>query len=234
MSRGGAWSLGDAILIAVIVLVLMGVTSFVWPSLGVVSTPAGPVKNSTNLRAVHQGAVIYATDNNGYLPGLGPGGELLDASVEGRFQLLLEGRHVDPARLIHPFERHLTPWSGGPLTTENYSYAALEVSAPGRREEWRDNGNSQAVMYSDRAIGPDMTGLVRSLWSNQPRQTGLMPARFPGHWVGTVVFGDSHVEFLYSHVVLQTRYMDVTNKEDNLFLSETEDGFDGFMIHTGR
>jgi hypothetical protein len=129
---------------------------------------------------------------------------------------------VNPAE-TNPAIRALP--SPGPVTMASYSYALSRAVDPdadkGRIGEWRDNTNTQAVILSDRVLksgneaapGESVpTHLQRSTWTTAD-----------GDWRGSVVFGDNSTSFLTTSDVPQTRYGEVSNKNDNLFLSTGAD-----------
>lgn len=179
------------------------------------------MKNASQLRGFHQSTVIYASSNMTYMPGLnskgvphadgpttgfsGPG-----ESVSGRFYIMLNGNMVPGDLLVNPRDA-ITKYTTGRVTAANYSYAMLcitdAVADAGRRAEWRDLANAQAVMLSDRNTGASAAdAAVRSAWNQTP-----------GRWRGNTVWGDNHVEFTFSTHGFVTRYAKQNQRDDNLF-----------------
>lgn len=164
-----------------------------------------------------------------------------------RFMLMLNGNFVSSEYLISPGEirRDMEPWDvskgdvrndGKIASTLNhyYSFALPQLaSSPtdagfnpgpdlGRRMEWSDTLNSQAVMITDRLINaPAVVNAVpashQSVWGEEP-----------GDWSGSVTFNDNHVEYSPLSTIENTRYGNNPDiPEDNLFANfEVDPGVD--------
>lgn len=185
---------------------------------------ANQMKNSSQLRGIQQSAVVFASSNNTFLPGLDRDGNILrDGQATGfagsgdkgaaRFWILLDGQFIGGDLLLNPKDPHSLKYTktASRLTTANYSYASLAIlgssTSGGRCAEWRDNANSTAVLWSDRNIGINHTDrLVKSYWTEEP-----------GTWRGNLVWGDNHAEFIQTNRGLSTRYFDISQTNDNLF-----------------
>lgn len=195
-----------------------------------------------NYRGLTMASVIFGNANNDFMPGLTQKGEIVKAgekttgstsltgaSVSGRLWILLNGQFIGGDLLISPAaeeaKRRLVKWEKqGPVSNANHSVAALQIAElptsldskghEGRRDEWKNNANSQAVLYSDFNSGLDSSDKqVASLWT-----------RKPGDWQGAIVWGDCHGEFVQSSLGFTTRYHMTTNKADNLFASKKSVG----------
>jgi len=182
--------------------------------------------NSSKLRGLHQSAVIFSQSNGYYLPGLDSSGKILPngpqtgfsgpgSAVASRFWILLDGQYIPPEILANPRESLSAVWARGAVVPANYSYAALQIQSTntdaGRLAEWKDNANSNVVLFSDRNIGKSGADRdVRSLWTSSA-----------GDWEGNMVWGDNHAEYSRTHTGLKTRYLASSNTNDNIFLDES-------------
>lgn len=179
----------------------------------------------------------------------GKSGEGYD--VEARYYLLLDGNYFTGDYPISPVDSK-TGWTSGRVFSSNYSYSMLKIDdrdqtqAPGdeesdgRRREWQDTMNTQAVIMSDRNTGPGVDA------QNTNIQVLSVHTSKEGQWKGSVVWNDNHVSFESSHI-LETKYsggepvIDPITDEpnDNLFNEDDDSsvptpklGFDAHMIHS--
>lgn len=206
--------LAIAVIIVVIAVILL------LPVLG--GSRQGPqMKSNMHVRAIQQSLVIFSQGNGQWYPGFDKHGTILDATVEGRYQIILNAAYFGGEYMISPRENKVT-WTTGPVTSANYSFAMLDIDAGGgRAAEWRQTLNQHAVVLSDRNIGSDAHGNVDSLHQQKP-----------GSWQGSVGWNDNHVRFESSHELANTQYGAATpNPLDNLF--EDAGGDDAYMIYTG-
>jgi len=198
---------------------------------------AKAMSNSTQLRGIHQGFVVYAQSNkkgggDGWFPGLDAEGNVADASTEERFRIMLDGLFFTGDYIISPLE-NLTPWEwgdgdeGAPLFAQQYSYAMLKVddleADEGRHSEWKETFSASAVVLSDRnTAAPEQTA---SVWTDGQEE--------PDAWVGAMTRNDNSTSFKTSPLVEKTKYgKHPTNETDNLFISETPKGSDALMTFT--
>lgn len=188
--------------------------------------------SQTQLRGIHQALVTYAQSNkrgghDGYFSGFGPDGRVIDASVEGRLQPLLEDNYFTGDYFISPIE-NLNPWehNGGRrvaatrITTDQHSYAMLKVdeSKP-RQREWSETLNTNAIVLSDRnTAGVDQPS---SVWTEGQERDG---------WVGGITRNDNSTTFESDPVIEHTKYGNApSNETDHLFKADTQDGRDTLM-----
>jgi uncharacterized membrane protein len=230
--------------IALMILLLLLMLLLV-PTLGAARKTARQMQNSTQVRGIHSGCVLYAQGNNTYFPGLDVNGDP-DAgnqslqtrtadraiSTAGRFQILLKNNFFTGEYAISPAETKTT-WQGGRVSEANYSFAMLDISgnnakglAEERASEWRDTINSEAAVISDRLAGgtPGQNNTYRSIHTRQNGQG----------WRGSVGWNDNHVSWETLAILQTTRYGpgDV-NSGDDLFV-DTTGGSDALMTYSSK
>ncbi|MEM1213878.1 MAG: hypothetical protein AAGI68_16440 [Planctomycetota bacterium] len=155
--------------------------------------------NATQLRGLHMAMIIYSRNNNGYFPGIDSQGNVVEAALSKRFELLLNGNFIDPDYLVNPADSGVQQASGGDagfvLSKLNHSYAGLDLSQSGARTAaWSETNDTYQVVLSDRNTGPNAGSGVRSVWTQAP-----------GVWEGTVVRNDGSVRYEQTHR-LDTEY----------------------------
>ncbi|MBL4702161.1 MAG: hypothetical protein JKX85_12985 [Phycisphaeraceae bacterium] len=184
------------------------------------------MQNSTQICGIHTGLVLFAQGNNTYYPGINTIGTVLTAAtaltmyptgaqstetgaeVPFRFRELLEDNYFTGEYITSPSET-LDEWASGDVTKANFSYALDDISvAGGRRNEWRETSNSEAVVLGDRAK-LNGAGFVKSVHTN--------PTVSTNEWRGSVGFNDNHVTFEATHDQLDTQFADTSVTNDNLF-----------------
>lgn len=191
-------------------------------------------QGSTNIRMIHQGMVIYAQSNKDHFPGLNPNGSVNNIEVTNRYDILLDANYISPGQLIDFADNDpniqsataIKPRKGPPfykVAPNNYSYAMLSIDQPGgRRDEWQDTSNSQAIVLSDRNTNPS---------------DGSQPASIhdpnPGWWEGNVGWNDGHTTYEMSADIAQTQYGPSNHStNDALFVAPTNN--DALMVHDGK
>ena len=213
--------------LAVALLIMTVLIALVLPMFGSPRINSRHMQNSTQLRGIHQGLVTFANSNKNWFPGINPDGTTLDLRIEYRYQILLEGDYITPDYAINPSETELImewdEWADDskPVTKTNYSYAMLQIPEDehGRRSEWAQTLNSQAIVLSDRNTGTK--DKPASIHSDQGEA-----------WQGSVLWNDNHVQFEHSDV-FETKYgSGQLNLKDQLF--ESNGLFDAFMINSAN
>ncbi len=202
------------------VLLMIGI---MLPALGAARRSAQKMKNTTQVRGIMQGTVVYGQRNGGYFPGLDQFGNPIDLTVEHRYAEMLNNNYFSGEYVISPAETKII-WSGGPVTIDNYSFSMLDVSEVNdRRAEWRDTINTRAALISDRNTGI----------SNADQDVMSLHTSYPGNWEGSVGWGDGSAYFDRTHEV-ETKYgRGPVHQFDNIF-EDTGGGDDAVMIYSGE
>ncbi len=211
---------GVAALLGFMVPFLALMVGMMVPALGAARSTAYQMQNQTQVRGVHQAMVMYAQSNRTYFPGLDENGDPVDLTPAGRLLPLLEGNYFTGDYLVAPNDVGMTAWTHGELLPTEYSYALLEIGQPGgRRDEWMETLNTDAVVLSDRNTGSDTTSTISSIHTEPDS----------GWWRGTIAYNDNHVMFETTPTV-PTKYADTPpNPHDHLFEADGAD--DAMMIH---
>jgi hypothetical protein len=182
----------------------------------------GQMPDAANLRHIVQAMSLYANEHDKRFPGVPKEANAPVASVQRRYQTLLDQQYLEARRLISSIEEDTkTHWQNeaenGPLTADHYSYAMLQVpESGGRREEWSFRPTPEAALISDRNLGT--AAQPRSLWNADA-------------WEGYVAWGDGHSTFELDPD-LNTQYGDTNHQNDHLFRSTGVD--DALMVYTGN
>lgn len=236
MQRKRAFTLIELLVVISIIALLIGI---LLPALGAARRTARQMQNSTQLRGIHQGMVVYSQSNLTYFPALSTSGAL-DAAVTGSYTAgaasatvfginamarLLNGNYFNPNYMYSPAENVSTTiqmTAVGAVTTANYSYSVLQITAAGeaRAAEWKDNVSGAAAILSDRLLsstGDDsVAGATadgtpanyRSIWTSNS-----------GDWRGTVTMGDNSTAFQVTATITNTKYgSGALNASDDIFV----------------
>ena len=137
-----AFTLIELLVVISIIALLIGI---LLPALGAARRTARQMQNSTQIRGIHSGLVLFSQGNNTYYPGVNTTGGFTTTTVEFRFQELLDDNYFTGEYIISPSEtKTASTTTPQAITTSNYSYAVIEIrSASGNRaNEWRDTSNS--------------------------------------------------------------------------------------------
>jgi len=253
MRRNRGFTLIELLVVISIIALLIGI---LLPALGAARRTARQMQNSTQVRGIHQGHVLYSQGNGTYYAGLTSTGVVAGA-VTGAANIyggyandvvgigmaqLLNGNYFTPAYLINPAETNTNiatyaAVAGSSVGSIRSSYASLSATSATtdatRRAEFRDNTNTQAAILGDRvtnqateAGGTVAVASQRSVWTS-----------VDADWRGSTVFGDNSTVFLTTALLSVSKYGTVTNTgNDNLFIAT--DGSDtaanGFFIRSGN
>jgi hypothetical protein len=146
---------------------LMVLVALLLPAIGPHHRHAPQMQNSTQLRAIHQGLVIFAQSNKigggeGFYPGLDyrgepvSNGDATDHPGDGtqphvRMWMMLKADVITgrSAYFISPNDDARRAWdpnSNRPFVPKNHSYAMLKITGPdGGSVEWKETMNTPAV-----------------------------------------------------------------------------------------
>lgn len=225
--------------------------ALVWPMFaGSSRRPRGQqMRNSTHLRGIQSGMVLYAQGNKDFYPGFNnDGSEARNAmhatpglygtdstsgyDVNYRMAILLRGNYFSPEYMLSPNETEpkKTIQPAENLTTSHFSFALLRISdsnAKGRRDEWKATNNSRAAVGSDRNLGP---GAGDKAYSNH-----TTPSE---GWRGAVIYNDNHAVFeTTNHITTEFGVHEKNNeiKIDDLFADDADPngkhGNDAAMVY---
>lgn len=226
MHRHQALSITEVVVMLAILVVGVGL---LLPALFGRSCGGRQMQNSTQIRGIHSGLVLFAQGNNSHYPGIMADGETIDPSIglttQGRVHRLIEDNYFTLEYARSPSE----------VQTGTSSYALLKVDANPegktitksiRNSEWNDTTNTDAAVISDRAVNNGSTYThIKSIHTT--------PASNTTDWQGSIGWNDNHVTF-ESTFNQTTKYSETTHAADNLFsTSDLENGDDAFIVWHG-
>lgn len=217
MKRG--FTLVEFLIVLGIIALLVGI---LLPMLAASRRAARQIQNATNLRTIHQTLGLQTKGRNEFYAGLDRNGDVVDITVEGRFQILLDKKSLPGDILVSPLDTREV-YTQGVITPEQYSYSMLSIQAKGaRRSSWKALADSGIALLSDRTID-NGSNTVKSIHTN-PK---------PGieDWKGHVAWDDNHVSF--GKRTVNTRYnMGAKLTDDDLFKAVGPD--DAMMVYSGE
>jgi prepilin-type N-terminal cleavage/methylation domain-containing protein len=253
-TRRRAFTLVELLVVISIIALLIGI---LLPSLGSARRSARQMQNSTQVRGIHQGLVIFSQGNgsNEYFAGMnsngaqitetaaadvtlpyvnGTAGQNTGFTVQARFALLLGGDYFPSQYLISPsevdsdFTVYDTVTNAKSATTfANSNYSYALLEC---NTAGQRQGEWRNTTNSQAVVISDR---VRGPAANFTSGTQSTYDSIHGDngWKGSVGFNDGHVEFENSPS-LTTKYGTATQANDDLFVAAAG-ATDAFMIAQG-
>ncbi|MEM6507573.1 MAG: prepilin-type N-terminal cleavage/methylation domain-containing protein [Planctomycetota bacterium] len=220
-SRRSGFTLIELLVVISIIALLIAI---LLPALGAARRTARRMQNSTQLRGIHQGLVIFAQSNKTIFPGYDSSQDVLPTAdvgtsgrgdtVEARFWQLLTGDFFTPEYAISPSETEaVTEFvfdddpSDDPVqhaetaanNDTNYSYAMLMIEAEGNAAPGVGVDPNYAARFAEWKETLNSQAIVvsdRNLGSSgDPDDSQSIHGDVEGDWSGSVLWNDNHVGF---------------------------------------
>jgi prepilin-type N-terminal cleavage/methylation domain-containing protein len=218
----------------VVISIIALLIAILLPALGAARRTAQRMQNSTQLRGIHQGLVIFANSNKDKFAGLDSDGRTIPngpnstgnsgkgETIQARYWILLDGDYFTPEYAISPSEtktmtEYVPPAGAGvnpvqfQLTgVKHYSYAMLQFAAggPGVASPFHITTATRrrAAEWQQTLNAQSIVVSDRNVGANNT--TGLQSVHSEeGDWIGSVLWNDNHVGFENTEF-FKTKYAD--------------------------
>lgn len=222
----------------VVISIIALLIAILLPALGAARKSARQLQNSTHLRGIHQGLVIFSQSNKTYYPGLNAMSKGRDiwgstgfareypklgadpqnsGTSRARMGLLVLYDYVTSEYAVSPSEADSrvhawdieTDWN-----ENNSSYVLLDIG-DGNDDDRRAPG--RRLSWSDNTSTEVLIGADRNTTGSQSMPESIHTDEGSGVWNGTLVWNDGHTVFEQSHIVEKTSFAGQDNFEDNIW-----------------
>ncbi|MEM9348035.1 MAG: prepilin-type N-terminal cleavage/methylation domain-containing protein [Planctomycetota bacterium] len=247
-SRRSGFTLIELLVVISIIALLIAI---LLPALGAARRTARRMQNSTQLRGIHQGLVIFAQSNKTIFPGYNSKGEVIQGGVntgtsgqgdfvQARFWFLMTGDFFTPEYAISPSETEavvefefdgdpsddkveFTGDNGGTVT--HYSYAMLEIEAQGANLPVTTDSAARFAEWKETLNSQAIVLSDRNLGNGTAEADAQsIHGDIEGDWAGSVLWNDNHVGFENTQL-FETKFANgLLNDADNLFVANDNNG----------
>lgn len=225
--RAAGFSITELLIVIAVIAAMLAIQI---PTDAASRRTARRMQNSTQLRGIHQGLVIFAQSNKTCYPGLDSKGVILPDNeantgnsgdgdtVQARNWILLRGDFFTPEYIISPSETAIVDaywvdWRNGQNNDEvpvkwderekNYSYAMLGIAGdPGAAPAAR----GRAMEWKETLNSQAIVLSDRNTGTNATDQVDSIHTGERGEWKGSVLWNDNHVGFEQAHDRFETKY----------------------------